>query len=97
MTGTRRGLPRAGIAATGLAALAMSLTACGGGGGGGGASATSDPVGAALSSPGVRVVLVPEQKQDLTIVVPPCSEAQTVQSGTKKAPPGSNEVIIPKG
>src|SRR3954449_6074238 len=96
MTGVSRRRPRATIAASGLAALAMGLTACGSSSSSS-SSASTDPVGAALSSPGVRVVLVPEQKRDLTIVVPPCSEAQTVQSGTTKAPPGSNEVIIPKG
>jgi hypothetical protein len=96
MTRVSRGVPRATVVAGGLAALALSVTACGGSGGSKMSSAT-DPVAAALSSPGVRVVLVPKQKHDLTIVVPPCSEAQTVQSGTTKAPPGSNEVIIPKG
>src|SRR4051794_30803613 len=95
MTGTSTGVRRATIMAGGLSALAMGLTACGSSGGGS-SSASTDPVGAALSSPGVRVVLVPKQKSDLTIVVPPCSEAQTVQSGTTKAPPGSNEVVIPK-
>src|SRR5919202_2090597 len=96
MTGSRRGVPRAVAAAAGVAALALGLTACGGSSSSS-SSSSSDPVGNALSSPGVRVVLVPQQRNDLTIVVPPCSEAQTVQSGTTKAPPGSNEVVIPKG
>src|SRR4051794_3942864 len=96
MTGVSRGVTRAIVAAGGAAALALGLTACGGSSSSS-SSSSSDPVANALSSPGVRVVLVPQQKNDLTIVVPPCSEAQTVQSGTKKLPPGSNQVIIPKG
>src|SRR4051795_1722760 len=96
MTGVSTRVPRAMVVASGLAAMAVGLTACGGSSSSS-SSASTDPVGAALSSPGVRVVLVPQQKNDLTIVVPPCSEAQTVQSGTKKLPPGSNQVIIPKG
>src|SRR3954469_23381206 len=96
MTGGSRGVTRAIVAAGGAAALALGLTACGGSSSSS-SSSSSDPVANALSSPGVRVVLVPQQKNDLTVIVPPCSEAQTVQTGTKKAPPGSNQVIIPKG
>src|SRR3954463_4269122 len=96
MTGVSRGKPRTVVLAGGLAAMAVGLTACGSSSSSS-SSASTDPVGAALSSPGVRVVLVPQQRNDLTIVVPPCSEAQTVQSGTTKLPPGSNQVIIPKG
>src|SRR5689334_20361353 len=90
-----RGARRVALGA-GLVAAAAGLTACGSSSSSS-SSASSDPVGAALSSAGVRVVLIPQQKNALTIVVPPCSEAQTVQSGTTKLPPGSNEVIIPKG
>src|SRR5829696_8052701 len=86
---------RRAMVGSGLGLLALGLTACGSSSSS--SSSSSDPIGNALSTPGVRVVLVPAQRQDLTVVVPPCSEAQTVQSGTTKAPPGSNEVIIPKG
>src|SRR3954451_4550991 len=96
MTGDSSRRTRATINASALAARAMGLPACGSSSSSS-SSASSDPVGAALSSPGVRVVLVPRQRNDLTIVVPTCSEAQTVQSGTTKLPPGSNQVIIPKG
>src|SRR3954447_22973656 len=90
-----RGASRLALAA-GLLVAAAGLTACGSSSSSS-SSASTDPGGAALSSAGVRVVLVPRQKNDLTIVVPPCSEAQTVQSGTTKLPPGSNQVLIPRG
>src|SRR5919107_3393186 len=93
MRGPTKSASRATIAICGLAAL--GLTACGSSSSS--KSSASDPVASALSSPGVRVVLIPEQRNDLTIIVPPCSEAQTVQSGTTKAPPGSNEIVVPKG
>ncbi|MGI8623816.1 MAG: hypothetical protein ACR2NB_10115 [Solirubrobacteraceae bacterium] len=55
-----------------------------------------DPVALAVQAPGVRIAVVPPQRADLTIVVPPCSDAQVAQSDTTP-PPGSNQIVIPKG
>lgn len=92
-TGTRR----AGACAIAVV-LTVGLSACGGsssksGGGGGGAQA--DPVSMALQAPGVRTVVVPKQRGDLTVVVPPCNATQVDQESTE-IPPGSNQIIVPK-
>jgi hypothetical protein len=57
----------------------------------------ADPVSTALKVPGVRNVVIPKQRNSLTIVVPPCSEAAVTQPGARKAPAGSNTIVIPKG
>src|SRR5829696_1778145 len=90
--GTRRAI------AFGLAAsLAMAVSACGGSKSSGGMSggAVADPVAQALQAPGVRTVVVPKQRGDLTIVVPPCNATQVDQESTD-IPPGSNQILVPK-
>jgi hypothetical protein len=66
---------------------------------GGGSSTTApkppDPVQMVLQAPGVRTVVVPEQKADLTVAVPPCSEAD-IDPETTKVPGGSNRIVVPK-
>ena len=49
----------------------------------------------ALMAPGVRTVVVPKQRGDLTIVVPPCNATQVDQESTE-IPPGSNQIIVPE-
>jgi hypothetical protein len=77
--------------ATGLAAVA--------GGCGGGSSTTApkppDPVQMVLQAPGVRTVVIPEQRADLTVAVPPCSAAD-IDPETTRVPEGSNRVVVPK-
>lgn len=75
-------------------AVVVGVSACGGG------SKSSqmkppDPVTMALQAPGVRTVIVPRQSDDLTIVVPPCTEAEIKQE-TTEIPPGSNQVVVPE-
>ena len=55
-----------------------------------------DPVMMALMTPGVRTVVIPKQRSDLRVVVPPCSAA-AVSQGSTKVPPGSNEIVVPTG
>ena len=50
----------------------------------------------ALTAPGVRTVVIPQQREELTIAVPPCGSAQVSQE-TTEAPPGSSQIVIPKG
>jgi hypothetical protein len=39
--------------------------------------------------------VIPKQHASLTIVVPPCSQAQLKQE-TTRTPPGSNQIVVPK-
>ena len=87
---TTRGVLRATVS-VGLVAAASGC--------GGGSSTTAppppDPVQMVLSAPGVRTVVIPEQKSDLTVAVPPCSEADVDPESTK-VPRGSNRIVVPK-
>lgn len=92
-TGTRVRVGTLGVAAL----LALGVGACGGGGGKKSkAPPTVDPVAMALKAPGVRTVVIPEQREELTIAVPPCGSGQVSQE-TTETPPGSSEIIVPKG
>ncbi len=88
MRASNRRVRRAIIGAGGALVLALTLSACG-------MKMKMDPVMMALQAPGVRTVVIPKQHSDLTIIVPPCSEAAVVQSGSKP-PPGSNRLVVPK-
>ncbi|MGI8595237.1 MAG: hypothetical protein ACR2ML_12900 [Solirubrobacteraceae bacterium] len=80
-----------GIAAVSVAgSLGLGLSACGK------KKMMMDAVTTALMMPGVRVAVIPKQRADLKIVVPPCSAAK-VSQGSTEIPPGSNEIIVPKG
>src|SRR5437763_3002657 len=92
MTVWRRAIP--GAIAT--AVLGLGLTACGSSSSSS-SSSSSDPVTSALQTQGVRTVVIPKQRNNLVIAVPPCSEAQTTGTGAKQPPPGSNEIIVPSG
>jgi hypothetical protein len=87
--GAFRTLVSIGVAAS----LAFGVSACGG------SSSSSkkktDPVTTAVMTPGVRTVVIPKQRNDISIVVPPCSEAQLSQE-LEEAPPGSNEIVVPE-
>ena len=99
----------AAIAALGLT---LALGACGSSSSSGGSSSmpSADPVSTALQTPGVRTVLLAKQRNDLTIIVPPCPQqgsspqasgqpsggvGSTKSSGS--APAGSSEIVVPKG
>jgi hypothetical protein len=56
-----------------------------------------DPVATIMETPGVRTVVIPRQRSDVTVVVTPCTAAQVQQAGAERKPPGSNEVVVPKG
>ena len=56
-----------------------------------------DPVATVMETPGVRTVVIPKQRADVTVVVTPCSAAAVQQPGASRKPPGSNEVVVPKG
>ena len=76
--------------------LTVGLSACGGSSSSSsGGGAVADPVAQALMAPGVRTVVVPKQRGDLTIVVPPCNATQVDQESTD-IPPGSNQILVPK-
>lgn len=79
------------------AVVILALGACGGGGKKKSkAPPTVDPVAMALSAPGVRTVVIPEQSEELTIAVPPCGSGQVSQE-TTETPPGSSRIVIPEG
>ena len=87
---------RVTLALMGAASLAVGVSACGGSSSSSsGGGAVGDPVAMALQAPGVRTVVVPKQRGDLTIVVPPCNATQVDQESTK-VPPGSNQILVPK-
>jgi hypothetical protein len=85
-----RGVLRA-AATVGLAAAAIGC--------GGGSSTTApkppDPVEMVLKAPGVRTVVIPEQKNALTVAVPPCTAAD-IDPETTRPPEGSNRIVVPK-
>jgi hypothetical protein len=75
-------------------AVVVAVGACGGG------SSTQapkppDPVEMVLGAPGVRTVVIPRQRSDLTVVVPPCSAAD-IDPKTTRAPKGSNKIVVPR-
>ena len=87
-----------GAGTTGVVcALAIGLSACGGSSSSSSSSSSGDPVSTALQTPGVRQVVIPAQRADLTIIIPTCDQAETVQTGSTKPPPGSNRIIVPQG
>lgn len=86
---------RGAVSAGAVVALGVALSACGGSSSSS-SSSSGDPISTALSTPGVRQVVIPAQRQDLTIVVPTCDQASTVKPGSTKPPPGSNSIVIPK-
>jgi hypothetical protein len=89
--GTRLGA-RA-LVPVGLVAMATGLGACGGS-----KQQQQDPVSMAMQTPGVRMVVIPKQRQDLTVAIPPCSQAQATGTDASTAvPPGSNRIVVPKG
>src|SRR3569833_3762497 len=73
----------------------IALGGCGSASKSSGAATPPDPVQMALAAPGGRTVLVPEQRGDLTSVVPPCASAKVDQESSV-IPPGSNQVVVPK-
>src|ERR1700712_2342246 len=86
-----------GVASVGATAVVvLGLAACGGSSSSSSSSSSGAPVSTALQTPGVRQVVIPRQRQDLTIIIPTCDEAQTVKTGSTKPPPGSNSIIVPK-
>jgi hypothetical protein len=80
-----------------VCALVFGLAACGGSSSSSSSSSSGDPVSTALQTPGVRQVVIPQQRADLTIVIPTCDQAETVKTGSTKPPPGSNSIVVPKG
>jgi hypothetical protein len=60
-------------------------------------TAAEDPVATAMKTPGVRTVVIPKQRNAVTVVVTSCSVAAVQQSGAKRKPPGSNEIVVPRG
>src|SRR4051795_5489212 len=57
-----------------------------------------DPVSMAMQTPGIRMLVIPKQKHDLTVAIPPCSQAQaTTAQGSTAIPPGSNQIVVPSG
>jgi hypothetical protein len=56
-----------------------------------------DPVATAMMTPGMRTVVIPKQRNQVTVVVPPCTAAAVQQTGAKRKPPGSNEIVVPRG
>src|SRR3954468_21518107 len=83
------------LAPIGLAATALSVAACG--------SSSSQqgqqgPVTMAMQTPGIRMLVIPKQRHDLTVAIPPCSQAQAAASqSSPQIPPGSNQIVVPKG
>ncbi len=46
--------------------------------------------------PGVRTLVIPRQRNDVTIVVTPCTAAAAQQGSVKRKPAGSNEIVVPR-
>src|SRR3954462_13972377 len=81
------------VATISIAAAAAGLTACGSK-----QQQQQDPVSMAMQTPGLRMVVIPQQRHDLTVPIPPCSQAQTAAAqGSAQIPPGSNQIVVPKG
>src|SRR3954468_21218007 len=75
--------------------LAATLAACGSSSQ---QQQQQDPVSMAMQTPGVRMLVIPKQRHDLTVAVPPCSQAQAaVSQHSTQIPPGSNQIVVPKG
>jgi hypothetical protein len=72
--------------------LALAIGGCGGK-----KKKAEDPVATAMMAPGVRTVVIPKQRNEVTVVVPPCTVAAVQQSGAERKPPGSNEIVVPRG
>ncbi|MDQ3678127.1 MAG: hypothetical protein M3401_15245 [Actinomycetota bacterium] len=77
--------------------LLIGIFALGTGGCGKKKKKKKDPVATAMATPGVRTVVIPKQRNDVTVVVTPCTSAAVQQPGAKRKPPGSNELVVPKG
>ena len=81
--GARRAMPAAMSLA--VAVLALGVTACGGSK----KQQQQDPVSMAMQTPGIRMLVIPEQRDDLTVAIPPCGQAQAAAAQTTtKIPPG---------
>src|SRR3954447_19097154 len=79
----------------GLAATALSVAACGSSSS---QQAQQDPVTMAMQTPGIRMLVIPKQRHDLTVAIPPCSQAQAAASqSSPQIPPGSNQIVVPQG
>ena len=57
----------------------------------------TDPVATAMKTPGIRTVVIPKQRNDVSIIVPPCTAAAIEQTNANRRPPGSNEIVVPSG
>src|SRR3954447_6947384 len=86
-----RSKARWGIAIGAVAAL--GVTGCGSK-----KQQQQDPVSMAMQTPGIRMLVIPKQSHDLTVAIPPCSQAQAaVEQAPAQIPPGSNQIVVPKG
>jgi hypothetical protein len=93
MTAATRWSLRA-LAPLGVTAMALGLGACGSKQ----QQQQQDPVSMAMQTPGIRMVVIPKQRRDLTVAIPPCSAAQAATSQTStEIPPGSNQIVVPQG
>src|SRR3954454_13447249 len=76
------------------AVAALGVTGCGGKK----KQQQQDPVSMAMQTPGIRMLVIPKQNHDLTVAIPPCSQAQAaVEQTPAQIPPGSNQIVVPKG
>src|SRR4051812_11609147 len=88
-----RSRARWGIA-IGVAAAAVGATGCGSKK----QQAQQDPVSMAMQTPGIRMLVIPKQRHDLTVAIPPCAQAQAaVEQASAQIPPGSNQIVVPRG
>src|SRR3954469_22977046 len=73
---------------------ALGVTGCGGKK----KQQQQDPVSMAMQTPGIRMLVIPKQSHDLTVAIPPYSQAQAaVEQAPAQIPPGSNQIVVPKG
>ncbi|MDQ3849676.1 MAG: hypothetical protein M3296_03560 [Actinomycetota bacterium] len=86
-----RGIGYRLVVLVGVALLAMGTGGCAK------KKKKKDPVATALKTPGIRVVTIPKQRSDLTIYVPPCSQAQVQNPKSRRPPSGSNQIVVPRG
>src|SRR5204863_4022821 len=78
----------------GVAAIALGVGACGSKQ----QQQQQDPVSMAMQTPGMRMVVIPKQRGDLTVAIPPCAAAQAAVGQTStEIPPGSNQIVVPQG
>jgi uncharacterized membrane protein YgcG len=89
--GARRAMPAAMSLA--VAVLALGLAACGGSK----KKQQQDPVSMAMQTPGIRMLVIPEQRDDLKVAIPPCGQAQAAAQTSTQIPPGSNQIVVPRG